>query len=158
MAGTGKAGTMRISGLARALGAAGLLPMLGVLFVLLGNFDGGDRHGALLIGHAYAALILSFLGGLWWGLGSAAGDRAPGWLWVAAVMLSLIAFFPMVGMVLGVVDVRMALGVTGVALLLALLVDRALGRAGLTPAWWMSLRTPLSLGLGGLSLLVAGLG
>jgi hypothetical protein len=148
----------RISGLASALGAAGLLPMLGVLFVQAGDFDGGVRAGAVLIGHGYAALILSFLGGLWWGLGSAAGARAPGWLWVAAVMPSLIAFFPMVGMVLGVVDVRLALAVTGVALMAALLVDRALVRLGLTPPWWMELRVPLSLGLGGMSLMVAGLG
>ena len=148
----------RISGLASALGAAGLLPMLGVLFVQAGDFDGGVRAGAVLIGHGYAALILSFLGGLWWGLGSAAGDRAPGWLWVAAVTPSLIAFFPMVGMVMGVVDVRLALAVTGVALMAALLVDRALVRLGLTPPWWMALRVPLSLGLGGMSLMVAGLG
>ena len=153
----------RICGLASALGAAGLLPMLGVLFVQAGDFDGGARAGAVLIGHGYAALILSFLGGLWWGLGSAAGARAeggrvPGWLWVAAVMPSLIAFFPMVGMVMGVVDVRLALAVTGVALMAALLVDRALVRLGLTPPWWMELRVPLSLGLGGMSLMVAGLG
>jgi hypothetical protein len=148
----------RISGLASGLGAAGLLPMLGVLTVQAGMVSGVARADALLIGLGYAALILSFLGGLWWGLGSAAGERAPGWLWVAAVSPSLIAFFAMALMVLDLMRAQAALGVIGAALILALPVDKALVRAGLTPAWWMQLRTPLSLGLGGMALMAAGLG
>jgi hypothetical protein len=115
------------------------------------------RAAALRVGHAYAALILSFLGGLWWGLAAAASDRAPRWLWGAAVVPSLWAFATLGLVVLGLLRVEAALALTGAGLWLALFVDRALVVRQLAPGWWMALRLPLSLGLGGLALLAAGL-
>ena len=148
----------KLNGMARALGAAGLLPMLAVLAVLAGDFSTESRDAALSIGHGYAALILSFLGGLWWGLAARPQPAAvPGWIWIAAVAPSLVAFFPMVGMALGLWGAVPALTMTGGGLLLALLVDRKLVALGLAPVWWMRLRVPLSLGLGGMSLIAAGL-
>ena len=147
----------RPNGWASALGAAGLLPLLAVLVVLAGDFDTDLRRTALTIGHGYAALILSFLGGLWWGLAAASAGRAPAWVWGAAVVPSLVAFFPLAGMALGLIGVKLALGLTGMGLILALLIDHMLVTRGLAPGWWMSLRMPLSLGLGGMSLMAAGL-
>ena len=53
-------------------------------------------------------------------------------------------------------DPHVARLIEGVALIAALLVDRALVRLGLAPPGWMRLRVPLSLGLGALTI-VAGL-
>ena len=51
---------------ARLLGLAGLLPQLiAVLFLLDGS---GMRWIATAGGYGYAALIFSFLGGLWWAI------------------------------------------------------------------------------------------
>jgi len=138
----------------QVLGAAGLLPLVAVLVVVLGDFSLGLKAAALLIGFGYAALILSFLGGLWWGLAAAAEGRAPRWLWAAAVVPSLWAFFVGVPMALGRLEPQAGLVVVGVGLVAALLVDRALAARRLAPVWWMGLRVPLSLGLGGMSVVV----
>jgi hypothetical protein len=148
---------VRLDPWARGLGAAGLLPLVAVVAVVLAGPDPALRAAALLIGHAYAALILSFLGGLWWGLAAASAGKAPNWLWGAAVVPSLVAFAPFVLGALGLMGVAAGLAVTGVGLLAALLVDRAVAARGLAPGWWMGLRVPLSLGLGGLSLVAAAL-
>jgi hypothetical protein len=148
----------RMSPSTRALGAAGLLPLIGVVALLLAGPEAPVRAAALMIGHAYAALILSFLGGLWWGLAAAAGDRAPRWLWAAAVVPSLWAFAALGLAGLGRIGIEAALAITGAGLWLALLVDRALVAQRLAPPWWTALRLPLSLGLGGLALLAAALG
>ena len=136
----------------RWLGLAGLLPQLAVVAVVLSG-DGPLRFSALSMGYAYAALILSFLGGLWWGL-AARADHPPEWIWVAAIAPSLIALGSAVPWALGEPWPGPSLAVLGVALIAALGVDRLLVREGLTPRWWMSLRVPLSLGLGLMTLLL----
>lgn len=139
--------------LPRWLGLAGLLPQLAAVAVVLGG-DGPLRFSALALGYAYAALILSFLGGIWWGVG-ASHERPPEWLWIAAIAPSLIALGTALPWALGEPWPGPSLLVLGVALIAALGVDYALSRHGLTPSWWMSLRLPLSLGLGALTLLLA---
>ena len=135
---------------ARALGLAGLLPQAALLLALLAGPDDW-RFAALALAWGYAALIFSFLGGLWWGLAARAGDAAPGWLWVAAVAPSLIAFASYVPWVFAGAWPAPSLVVLGTGLIASLLVDRRL--APIAPAWWMALRWPLSLGLGTATLL-----
>jgi hypothetical protein len=118
------------------LGAAGLLPFVGLaLLVLIGAHDilgwtaGGTRRALL----TYGVVIASFLGGIRWGL---------------AVIPSLLAWstlaFPAPW------DLR-ALG----ALILVLgLVDQDLVGSGNAPPWFGRLRLGLSLGAG-LALLTA---
>lgn len=132
--------------LARWLGLAGLLPQLAALALLLGG-DPAVRFQALALGFAYAALILSFLGGLWWGL-AARAERAPGWLWIAAVLPSLIALASAWPWSEGKPWPGPSLIVLGAALIGALGIDWQLVRQGLAPRWWLALRVPLSLGLG----------
>lgn len=140
---------------ARWLGLSGLLPLIFLLLALSQDLDPGQRQGALWLGLSYAALILSFLGGLWWGLGAGSGQPVPGWLWVIAVLPSLYAWGPLGLALLGLITPAAALGLVGLGLWLALLADAALVRKRLAPTWWMSLRWPLSLGLGGLSVAAA---
>lgn len=142
--------------LPRWLGLAGLLPQLAAAAVVLSG-DGPLHFSALALGYAYAALILSFLGGLWWGIAASRPD-APAWLWVAAIAPSLVALATALPWALGEPWPGPSLVVLGVALIAALGVDLLLARGRLTPPWWMSLRVPLSLGLGLLTLLIAVVG
>ncbi|MEH3108136.1 MAG: DUF3429 domain-containing protein [Sphingomonas fennica] len=139
---------------ARGLGLAGLLPQAAAVAVLASG-SSWWHFAALAIAFAYAALILSFLGGLWWGLAAPLGDRAPGWLWIAAVAPSLVAFAAFLPWVFGAEWPGPSLVVLAVAILASLGVDRRLVRAGIAPIWWMALRLPLSIGLGLLTLAAA---
>lgn len=139
--------------IARLLGLSGLLPQLGAVALLLSG-DPQSRYSALAIAYAYAAIILSFLGGLWWGL-AARTDSPPRWLWFASVAPSLIALVTAWPWMVGLRWPGPSLVVLGISLIGALLVDRALVRAGIAPPGWMALRIPLSLGLGILTILAA---
>ncbi|MGA1798150.1 DUF3429 domain-containing protein [Sphingomonas sp. 4RDLI-65] len=139
--------------IARLLGLSGLLPQLGAVALILSG-DPQSRYSALAIAYAYAAIILSFLGGLWWGL-AARTDSPPRWLWFASVAPSLIALVTAWPWMVGLRWPGPSLVVLGISLIGALLVDRALVRVGIAPPGWMALRIPLSLGLGVLTLLAA---
>ncbi|MGC5798677.1 DUF3429 domain-containing protein [Sphingomonas sp. NFX23] len=141
--------------IARLLGLSGLLPQLAAVALLLSG-DPQSRFSALAIAYAYAAIILSFLGGLWWGL-AARADSPPRWLWFASVAPSLIALVTAWPWMVGLRWPGPSLVVLGISLIAALLVDRALVRAGIAPPGWMALRIPLSLGLGVLTMLAAAL-
>jgi hypothetical protein len=132
---------------ARILGLAGLLPQAGVVAALL--FGGTDvRFTALSVGYAYAALIFSFLGGLWWGLAAMGGNRTPGWAWIAAVAPSLLALATAWPWATGGSWPGPSLVILGVAIASSLFVDLRLSAAGITPDGWLALRVPLSTGLG----------
>jgi len=138
--------------LARILGFAGLLPQLAVAGLLL--FGGTDvRFTALSVGYGYAALIFSFLGGVWWGLAAMGGTRTPPWVWIAAVAPSLLALATAWPWATGGTWPGPSLIVLGVAITASLLVDLRLKALGLTPDGWIALRAPLSIGLGLLTLI-----
>lgn len=140
--------------LARALGFAGLLPQIAAVGVLAtGNPEW--TFSALALAYAYAALILSFLGGLWWGLAARAEGEAPGWLWVAAVAPSLIALASTIPWAIGAEWPGPSLVLIGLALLGALAIDYRIVGLGLAPRGWLKLRTPLSVGLGILTIAAA---
>jgi hypothetical protein len=109
----------------------------------------------LSLGYAYAALILSFLGGMWWGLAARQAERCPPWIWWAAVAPSLVAFATAFPWAVGGAWPGPSLVILGIALILSLLVDRRLVSLGIAPDWWMGLRVPLSLGLGSLTIIAA---
>ena len=147
----------QVGATARMLGFAGLLPQIAaVLLILAGRGDARDGGGMLMffgywLALGYGALILSFLGGMWWGF-AMRRTAGQGRLVVAAVVPSLFA-----GAVLALVAgaappfLWPALALGG-AILLTLPVDRHLARTGEAPVGWMRLRVPLSLGLGGLTI------
>lgn len=138
-----------IPALPRWLGLAGLLPQIACVLVLYAGPPEwrGAAQGA---GFAYAALILSFLGGTWWGIAAAAPAaqrrQTLGWVWIAAVIPSLAALACFLPWALGWTWPEPSLVMLGGALLVSLGVDIKLGP--LAPRWWMALRVPLSLGLG----------
>lgn len=139
----------------RWLGLAGLLPQFACLAALwFGPLEW--RYTALAIAWGYAALIYSFLGGLWWGMAasaSARGEAVPGWLWVASVGPSLLALLTYLPWIFAGDWPAPSLGLLGLLILTSVWVDLRIET--LAPPWWMALRLPLSLGLGGATLLIA---
>jgi len=111
----------------------------------------------MAMGYAYAALILSFVGGLWWGLASRDPARAPRWIWAAAVLPALVALASAIPWAIGAAWPGPSLVLLGLSLASTLIIDIMLDRQGLCPAGWLALRARLSLGLGALTLLVAAL-
>ena len=140
----------------RLLGLAGLLPQIALLgLAFLGS--GELARAAPVLAGIYAALIFTFLGGTWWGIAATApaAERRGGlgWVWVAAVVPSLLALAALGGWALEMLALEALLVMMGAGLLLALLVDLRL--MSLAPRWWLALRAPLSLGLGLMTLAIA---
>lgn len=124
------------------LGLAGLLPFWGLAIGLLVAPVAGWTAPQLAFAlAAYGAVIVSFLGGIRWGLATAA-PRAAAVQYGLAVMPSLLAW---AALALPVVQSLAGLGL--VALGLGAL-DRALVTAGLAPVWFGRLRLILSVGAG----------
>ncbi|VWX54173.1 DUF3429 domain-containing protein [Novosphingobium sp. 9U] len=149
--------TARPPALPRLLGYAGLLPQAAVVAVLVLG-PARWHFSALSLGYAYPALILSFLGGMWWGLAARAADEPPAWVWLAAVAPSLLALATAIPWAVGATWPGPSLAALGVSLLLSLLVDRRLATTGRAPPWWMALRNPLSIGLGILTVATGAIG
>jgi peptidoglycan/LPS O-acetylase OafA/YrhL len=147
----GSSAPCRVGEIGFILGFAGLLPQIAAVASLALGVDRTIGHG---FAFAYAGLIFSFVGGTWWGL----AVRRPGpqgALLTVAVIPSLLVAALLLAMVAAVMPLRLSLVVLGGGLMLMLPVDRHLVAEGDAPAGWMTLRTPLSLGLGVLTL-VAG--
>lgn len=137
--------------LAWLLGIAGLWPQLACVVLV---FDQRTRFMALSAGYFYAALIFSFLGGLWWGL-AVATARAPKWIYAAAVVPSLIAFSSGIPWMIGASWPGPSLVVLALGLFAALTVDVRLNKLGIMPADMLRLRILLSTGLSCLTMLLA---
>jgi hypothetical protein len=141
----------QLPSLARTLGYAGLLPpLIGLVTIVV-----ADRYGGIAVWlvWAYAALILSFLGGVWWGL--ALASDPPRWLYPMAVLPSLVAlasFAPLA--IFGMTDLTAPMIWIGGALLLSPLIDVIVSRSVQLPTGWLRLRWHLSTGLGVMTVLV----
>lgn len=151
----------RVGRTAMVLGIAGLLPSgAGLALTLLGVRATDDLGWILAVAGyclamGYGALILSFLGGIWWGYAMRREERQ-GRLAVVAVLPSLIA---LATVAMGVADLPgppppLPAIVLGTAIVATLIVDRHLVRSGDAPANWLRLRAPLSIGLGALTIAV----
>lgn len=135
----------------RWLGLAGVLPALACL-ALAWIGEEAWLDSARIAGGLYAGLILSFLGGTWWGIAAAApaaqGRGVLGWVWVAAVTPSLIALAAGLWWLTDPARPQPALAMLAFAILSSPLVDLRLKGMALAPRWWMALRWPLSFLLG----------
>lgn len=129
------------------LGYAGLVPPFAAIGAAL-LAPPEWRELAYRAGALYAGLILSFLGGAWWGLATRA-DPARAWsLYLIAVAPTLAAM----ALLLLLTPSRLLILAGLIALTLP--VDRLLVALELAPRNWLSLRVPLTVGL---SLATAGL-
>ena len=125
------------------LGLLGLIPFVaGAAGQLLGL--SGTAPATVLA--LYGAVILSFLGGTLWGFASPGPAAEDFGLMAVSVASSLLAFLALLS---GAADVALPLPlgmleVLALGFFLQLLADRAFAARALVPAWWMSLRLPLS--------------
>ena len=142
----------KIGRTAQILGFAGLIPQLLAVFLVA---QGGEWRWIALAGsYAYAALIFSFLGGVWWGQaisqGRSGNGVSPMFLGIG-VLPSLIGFALFLPWTLGWDWPGPSLFWLGVLIMLSPLIDRKLGMGG---AGWLRLRWYLSLGLGTLTVIM----
>ena len=134
------------------LGLGGLLPQ--AICLVLVVHGGPERWIALAAACFYAALILSFLGGLWWMAGLLSGQREL-WVYGVASVPSLIGLAALLPWSVGWDWPGPSLVALALALLASPLVDRVLARHVDFPAGWLRLRVMMTTGLGLLTLLIA---
>ncbi len=135
-----------------AFGLAGVLPQ--AICLALVYHGGPERWMALGAACFYAAIILSFLGGLWWMAGLLSGLRSA-WVYGLAVMPSLIGFAALLPWGWGWNWPGPSLVVLGLLLIASPAVDFALARHMKLPTGWLPLRTIMAGGLGLMTLLIA---
>ncbi|MEP7316519.1 MAG: DUF3429 domain-containing protein [Sphingomicrobium sp.] len=143
----------RLPSSARWLGLAGLIPQILLAAVVIGGpseFIPAARGLAL----AYGALILSFIGGAWWGLASRPQANVHSMIWLAAVAPSLIAFAAIGVWAIGFSPEASLLAI-GASLIGTPSIDYKLAANGVSPPGWLRFRARLSLVLGGLTILIA---
>ena len=135
-------------------GYAGLLPQIIATAMVIANDE--LRWIGLASAYGYAAFIFSFLGGIWWGIGVAAlKDGAPaGPVFMAAVAPSLITVLTYLPWIWGLDWPGPSMLLLGMCLLFSPLVDQWLQSQCRLPGGWMRLRWGLSLGLGGLTIVL----
>lgn len=131
------------------LGYAGLFPQVAALATC---FFGRDTDVGPMFAFAYAALILSFLGGIWWGFAMNSG-RDQGRIATLAVIPSLFGALLILLSISHILSLGCALVLMGSAVMMTLLIDRRLVANDIAPRGWMALRIPLSIGLGSLTIL-----
>ena len=134
------------------LGLAGLLPQAICLIVALS--DSAYHWPAIAAACCYAAIILSFLGGMWWMAGALSGLRQP-WVYVMAVMPSLAGWVALLPWCVGWTWPGPSLVALAMLLLVSPLADALLASRVALPAGWLKLRSAMGGGLGLLTLAIA---
>jgi hypothetical protein len=127
---------------ARQLGYAGLLPQ--AICVMLMFISPQNSWLALTGGFAYAALIFSFLGGVWWGQAIANNEQRL-WVYLICIAPSLIAVTAFMPWTLGWEWPGPSLVILGLFLLLSPLADMMIKYQS---GNWLKMRWHLSIGLG----------
>jgi Protein of unknown function (DUF3429) len=133
------------------LGYAGLFPQMFCLALL---FTGDEnRWFALTGGFGYAAMIFSFLGGIWWGQAMTRAD-SPAWISVVAIGPSLISFAAYMPWALGWEWPGPSLVILGLCISASPLIDRKIGRIVPFSAQCINMRWILSVCLGGMTVIL----
>lgn len=134
------------------LGLAGILPQIASLAVVL--LWPEWRWVALVAACFYAALIFSFLGGLWW-MQALLRDERRWWPYLLSIVPSLLGWTALMPWCLGWTWPGPAMALLGLAVLLSPLVDRKLAAALPVPPAWLQLRAMMATGLGMLTVALA---
>lgn len=134
------------------LGAAGLLPFWGLAIGIgLAPLGGASAPSLATALATYGAIIVSFLGGIRWGLATRADQRAVAAQYGVAVLPSLLAWAALA------LPPAWSLAALGVVALGLGPLDTGLVGTALAPAWYGRLRLILSCGAGAALLLGAAL-
>jgi len=136
------------------LGLAGLAPQ--ACCVALVVIAGPYQWIGLAAGCFYAAIIFSFLGGLWWMAALLSGEKRA-WIYLLAVLPSLVGWAALLPWNLGWSWPGPSLIALGWVLLLSPFADVAISRHIAFPSGWLKLRAAMAIGLGLLTLTLAAL-
>jgi hypothetical protein len=121
------------------LGWAGVIPFAAFAALVVAGGSGGiDATTALRALISYGTIILSFMGGVQWGLELSRGD-GDGLGFLASVIPALIAF------AVTFIDPAAALAILAAGFILLLVYDLRRVRAGIGPAWYGRLRLQLTM-------------
>ena len=132
-----------------ALGLAGLIPFWGLALAILAHGAFGIDSGRLDLALAtYGAIIVSFLGGIRWGLAARADEEGFA-SYALSVIPSLVAWAALAA------PAPWRLAVLGLVVIALGPIDLVLVRSGAAPAWFGRLRLILSTGAGVALLLAA---
>ena len=124
--------------LAKLMGFGGLIPFFGcAVLMYAGNTEASII--ALFASAIYAAVILSFVGAVHWGL-TMREDRSTYW-YVWSVIPAIMGWLAVV-----LLDIKISLLALAIAFTLAWSVDRQASLQGLIPAWYMQMRHILTAG------------
>ncbi len=134
------------------LGLAGCAPQAICLALVL--LSGPYQWVGLAAGCFYAAIILSFLGGLWWMAALLAG-QTKAWIYILAIFPSLAGWLALLPWVFGLSWPGPSLIALGLILLVSPLVDIVFSRHIAVPSGWLRLRVIMATGLGGLTLAIS---
>jgi hypothetical protein len=126
------------------LGLLGLLPFFALAVAAVAG-PGASQAIASRALLAYGATILSFLGGIYWGLAIARPALSPR---EARLFLGIGVMPQLLGWVALMAPAPSGHFLTAAALLALLGADRAAVRSGIAPAWFTHLRWPLSCAAG----------
>ena len=130
-----------VSDTARLLGHLGLLPfVLGAALVWVVNAEAHPY--ATLALSAFAAVVVSFLGGIHWGLAIDSPSREDNGRFPARIALSVMP--SLAGWVALLVPETFGLFILATAVAAMLWVDIWATRAGYAPSWYPKLRIPLT--------------
>jgi hypothetical protein len=126
---------------AAVLGAAGALPFLLLAFAPSIDFEPFGRP-PLVVLSLYAAVILSFMGAVHWGLamGQTVARRDSSWQFAMSVLPAMLGWFS-----LSFLPMSVALRVMALGFAVLLLYDLRAVRIGRAPRWYANLRWPLTL-------------
>ena len=124
--------------LAKLMGFGGIIPFVGcAVLMYAGNTEASII--ALFASAIYAAVILSFVGAVHWGL-TMREDRSTYW-YVWSVIPAIMGWLAVV-----LLDIKISLLALAVAFTIAWSVDRQASLQGLIPAWYMQMRHILTAG------------
>jgi hypothetical protein len=126
---------------ALTLSILGLLPFIGLMLAPLWGLEPFGRPPLVVLA-LYAAINLSFMGAIHWGLamGEFGGRRDASWTYVASICPALIGWFA-----LAFFPQAFAMRLMAAAFVLLLAYDIGAVRRGFAPAWYTHLRWPLTL-------------
>lgn len=137
----------QVSPAARWLGLAGLLPVIAGLAVAWLDVDNSIQLVATASTVLYGGIILSFIGGAWWGLAAQRQD-APGWGVLSLAVAPSLYAWPSVAWAWIDAAYAGAAWLLSAGFFLVLPIDAMLVKTRIAPGWWMRLRVPLSCGMG----------
>ncbi len=122
--------------IAKALGYAGLIPF--IIFSFGSWFSLPYITDAIQILIAYAAIILTFMGAIHWGVAMSSSDEKRGRYFIASVIPALVAWLALLFPAL------FALAILLVGFILLIAYDLAVEKSQEFPDWYIPMRTKLT--------------